>query len=821
MLNLKSWFLWSITCLVMVNVEARTSRFYDTINDQSIDPSSLLWYDQPAKIWNDALPVGSGRLGAMVFGDPLNERIQFNEETYWTGGPYSSVGKNGYKYLKNVQNLVFEGQWYQAQKLFGQKLMGYPIEQQKYQSLADLIIKFDEENQFKNYKRSLDLSTGIINIEYEQDGIKFFREIFASVPDQVIAIRLTTDHPGSLSFSASLRGVRNQDHSNYATDYFDMKIDNDHQMIVTGKSADYLGVEGKLKYEARIKPIIDGGEVISKDDFLIVRNANSVIFYFAAATNFINHKDVSGNEQQRVRDYFKKIEKKGFDSIKLDQLSFYQPRFSRSVLNLPNSKFSFITTDKRLQNSPQQIDPSLAALAYNFGKYILLASSIPGSQAANLQGIWNQDQDPMWDSKYTTNINLQMNYWLAPASNLAEFSEPLLELVKNVSEEGREVAKEHYGCRGWVLHQNTDIWMVAAPMDGPTWGTFTTGGAWLCNQLYDQYLFTLDREYLIKIFPLIEGAVEFFMDFLVKLPNSKWYVTNPSNSPENFPDRPGNGRFFDQVTGSYIPGTNICAGASMDMQIIRELFDSYIKASEILSKKGEFLEDVKQKRSLLIPTRIGKDGSLQEWAEDWGQTEESHRHVSGLYGLYPGNEFTYDQTPEFMEASKKVLLQRGDGSTEWSRAWKVCLWARLADGDHALRVLKGYFKDECHMQLFSGRGKVMQIDGTMGVAAGILEMLVQSHVETISLLPALPQEWESGKLEGVAVRGGFVLDFSWVNHKIKSLSVSSKKGGVCSMKIGEKIRITNNGKKVKYQVKPGNIIAWQTEPGEVYQIVVY
>lgn len=819
MVNLKRWVLWLVLCTLMMNIDAQPSRFIDSIQNKNYDPSILLWYDQPAKIWNDALPVGNGRLGAMVFGDPLNERIQFNEETYWTGGPYSSVVKGGHQYLKEVQNLVFEGEWFQAQKLFGQKLMGYPIEQQKYQSLADLVIEFEGKGETKNYKRWLDLATGIINITYERDGVNYFREIFASVPDQVIAIRLTADQP--LSLSASLRGVRNQDHSNYATDYFDMEIDNNKQMVLTGKSADYLGIEGKLKYEARVKSIVDGGQVSVKDDYLVVKNANSVIFYFAAATNFVSYRDVSGDEHQRVKNYFKRIENKGFSSIKSDQLSFYQPYFNRSLLKLPPSKFSYLTTDKRLLNSPHQNDPSLAGLAYNFAKYILITSSMPGSQAANLQGIWNQDQDPMWDSKYTTNINLQMNYWMAPASNLAEFSEPLYQLVRNVSEEGRKVAKEHYACRGWVLHQNTDIWMVAAPMDGPTWGTFTTGGAWLCNQLFDQYLFTYDKDYLVKIFPLIEGSVEFFMDFLVKQPHSEWYVTNPSNSPENFPDRPGNGRFFDQVTGSYIPGTNICAGASMDMQIIRELFDSYIKASEILSKKGEFLEDVKQKRSLLIPTRIGKDGSLQEWAEDWGQTEESHRHVSGLYGLYPGNEFTYDQTPEFMEASKKVLLQRGDGSTEWSRAWKVCLWARLADGDHALRVLKGYFKDECHMQLFSGRGKVMQIDGTMGVAAGILEMLVQSHVETISLLPALPQEWESGKLEGVAVRGGFVLDFSWVNHKIKSLSVSSKKGGVCSMKIGEKIRITNNGKKVKYQVKPGNIIAWQTEPGEVYQIVVY
>ncbi|MEP6627009.1 MAG: glycoside hydrolase family 95 protein [Ginsengibacter sp.] len=790
---------------------------FNDIQEKNFDPANLLWYAAPATNWNDAIPLGTGRLGAMVFGDPFNERIQFNEETYWSGGPYSSVVKGGHQYLPELQELVFKGEWYEAQKLFGRKMMGYPVEQQKYQSLADLVLKFEHVEKYKNYKRWLDLSTSILNVQYEADGIQYHREIFASIPDQAIVMRISADKKNSLSFSASLKGVRNQDHSNYATDYFKMDVKNNNELVLTGKSADYLGVAGQLKYEARIKAVAEDGSVSTKEDYLQIKNASSVTFYFVAATNFKNYKEVNADEHERVQNYFKGFAQKSFEQIKTDQVSKYQEYFKRASLKLAVSPASYASTDERLKNNVQQYDPALSALAYHFGRYVLITCSLPGTQAANLQGIWNQDQDPMWDSKYTTNINLQMSYWMAASSNLADCAEPLYQLVKNVTDQGAQVAKENYGCRGWVLHQNTDLWMVAAPMDGPTWGTFTTGGAWLCNQLWDQYLYTNDHEYLKKIYPLIKGSVEFFMDFLVKQPDSKWYVTNPSSSPENFPNRPGNGQFFDEVTGSFIPGTNICAGSSIDMQIIKELFTAYIDAAKLLQADKNFAAEVLNKKNLLLPPQIGKDGSLQEWAQDWGQTENPHRHLSGLYGLYPGNEFTFSATPQLMDACKAVLLQRGDESSEWSRAWKVCLWTRMKDGDHALKILKGYYKDECHSQFLSGRGKVMQIDGTMGVAAGISEMLVQSHENSINLLPALPGEWKEGTLMGVRARGGFVLDLTWSKNKIKTVKIISGAGGKCRLNAGIKGSVLHNGKKVKTQSKPDGSIEWPTIAGETYQ----
>jgi alpha-L-fucosidase 2 len=382
--------------------------------------------------------------------------------------------------------------------------------------------------------------------------------------------------------------------------------------------------------------------------------------------------------------------------------------------------------------------------------------------------------------------------------------------VKEVTDQGALVAKEDYGCRGWVLHQNTDLWRVAAPMDGPTWGTFTTAGAWLCNQLWQEYLYTEDPNYLKKIYPLIKGSVEFFMDFLIKQPASNWYVTNPSSSPENFPDRPGSGRFFDEVTGSFIPYTNICAGSSIDMQIIHDLFTDYVDAAKLLNTDQDFSLEVAKRKELLLPSKIGKDGTLQEWAQDWGQTEHPHRHLSPLYGLYPGNVFSFTKTPQLMGACKALLIQRGDENSEWSRAWKVCLWARMKDGNHALKILKGYYKDQSHAQLLSGSGRVMQIDGTMGVTAGISEMLIQSQDGKIELLPALPDEWSQGEVKGICTRGAFVINMKWMHNKITNLEILSKQGRVCRLLLNNKMKVYRNGKKVKTKINSDGTIEFKT-----------
>ncbi|MES1160901.1 MAG: glycoside hydrolase family 95 protein, partial [Bacteroidota bacterium] len=614
-----------------------------------------------------------------------------------------------------------------AHNLFGRYLMGYPVEQQKYQSLADLHIFFKDQKQVTDYRRWLDLRTGITGVAYIVGGVTYRREVFASEPGQVIVVRLEADKPGQLSFTASLRGVRNQAHSNYATDYFRMDGLGQDGLVVTGKSADYMGIEGRLRYEVRIKAVPEGGQMRVEEDRLVIENADAVTLYFVAATNFVNYKDVSADQHERVLHYWNTLSGVSYQAVREAHIRDYRGLFDRVSLKLPVTDNSFLPTDERKEKIGRDSDPSLSALAYQFGRYTLIASSRPGTQAANLQGIWNDNPNPMWDAKYTTNINTQMNYWPVESANLSDCAEPLIHLIEDLTDQGAQVAKEHYGCRGWVFHQNTDLWRVAAPMDGPTWGTFTVGGAWLCTHLWEHYRFTGDTAYLRKIYPVLKGSVQFFLDFLVKDPSGKGLVTNPSTSPENFPARPGNEKYFDEVTGSFLPGTSICAGSSIDRQILTDLFGEYAEAAGLLHLDPEMTTQVMTTRSQLAPPQVGRDGSLQEWLEDWGQTEHPHRHVSPLYGLYPGNVFSIRNTPQWIDGCRKLLLQRGDSSAEWARAWKVGLWARLQDGDHAYAVMKGYFRDASNLQFFGNHGFPVQVDGTMGITAAVGEMLVQSH----------------------------------------------------------------------------------------------
>ena len=789
------------------------------IASKNYNTSTLLWYNAPAAKWDEALPVGNGNLGAMVFGKTDEERIQLNESTYWSGGPYSTVVKGGGKMLPEIQKMVFEGRIFEANKLFGRYLMGYPVEQMKYQSLADLIISFNHKN-ISGYKRWLDLETGITGTEYLNNGIKYKREIIASAPGQVIIVRLTADKPGALSFRVNLRGVRNQTHSNYATDYFRMDSSGERALKLTGKSADYLGVEGKLRYEAQIRAVNTGGRIYTDYESLYAENCDSVILYFTAATNFVNYKDVSGNPKKRVETVFKKISGKSPDDLFKEAVKDYNRFFNRVEMKLQNSENSFLPTNERIKNGAANADPSLAALAYQFGRYIMISSSRPGSQPANLQGIWNQDQNPSWDSKYTTNINTEMNYWPVETGNLSECAEPLIKMVKELTDQGSQVAKEHYGKKGWVFHQNTDLWRVAAPMDGPLWGTFTVGGAWLTTHLWEHYLFTLDKEYLKEVYPVIKGSVEFFIDFLTLHPNGKWLVTNPSTSPENFPAGNGNKPFFDETTGSICPGTTICYGSSIDMQILTDLFGYYIEAARILNRDAEFAGKAMEVRKKLVPPQINKKGELQEWAEDYEQLEKQHRHASHMYGLYPGNVFSLNKTPDFITPLKNVLEQRGDGGAGWSRAWKVSLWARLKDGNRSNKVLKEYYKEQCLPQLFAKCFSAMQVDGTFGMTAGITEMLIQSHEGAIELLPALPDDWNEGEFSGIKARGNFEISAKWKERKLISGSIVSKAGAKCTLLLKQPVKVLCGGKEVKTIKEANGKISFETEKNNVYLIVI-
>lgn len=783
--------------------------------DESIDPATLMWYRQPAEKWEEALPVGNGRLGAMVFGRYGEEQIQLNEETYWSGGPYSTVVAGGYEKLPEIQQAIFDGEPIKAHKLFGRYLMGYPVEQQKYQALANLHLFFPDQDTAFQYRRSLNLNTGITSVTYTIDSVTYRREVIASVPDQTIAVRLTADRPGSISFDTQLRGVRNSAHSNYATDYFRMDAVGSDELLLTGKSADYLGVEGQILYEARIKARTEGGTIAAEDTKLIIRNADAVTLYFVAATNFVSYQNVSADQSARVARYMEQLNERSYEAVKAAAVSDYQALFGRVSLSLPETPGSFLPTDERMTSIQRTPDPQLAALCYNFGRYLLIASSRPGTQPANLQGIWNKDMNPSWDSKYTTNINTEMNYWPVETGNLPELAEPLITMVKELTDQGAQVAREHYGARGWVFHQNTDIWRVAAPMDGPTWGTFTVGGAWLVTHLYEHYLFTRDTTYLREVYPVIKGAVEFFLDFLVEHPNGEWLVTNPSNSPENPPEGKGYEYFYDEVTGMYY-FTTITAGATMDMQILKDLFAYYLAAVEVLDLDRDFAEQVARARARLVPSQIGKDGMLQEWTEDMGQMEAQHRHFSHLYGLYPGNVISVRRTPELIDPVKKVLEQRGDGGTGFSRGWKMALWARLGAGDRANSIFKGYLKEQCYPSLFAKCFTPLQVDGSFGVTAGITEMLIQSHEGFIELLPALPAEWSDGAFRGVCARGGFELDFAWENGQITQVSVLSKSGQPCRIQAGRTVRVSLAARQIEWTDHSDGSIEFSTEKGKSY-----
>ncbi len=789
----------------------------DRIDKKEFDPGTLMWYKEPADKWENALPVGNGRLGGMIFGSVDEERIQLNEDTYYSGGPYSQVVKGGYKVLPEIQKLLFEGKPLKAHKLFGRHLMGYPVEQQKYQCLGNLHLFFKHGKDKTNYKRWLDLSTGISGSSFEIDGVNYTREVLSSHPDQVIAIRLTASQPGMISFEAELRGTRNTEHSNYGTDYFRMDGEGTNQLVLRGRSADYLGIESKLRYEARARFDTEGGKISRDDSKIKIENADAVTIFFVAATNFVNYKDVSADEALKVMECFNALGDKKYAQVSVDAIQEYQSYFNRVKLNLETTPNSFLPTDIRMINP----DPQMAALTYQFGRFLLIASSRPGTQPANLQGIWNKSENPWWDAKYTTNINTQMNYWPVESANLSEMHDPLFKMIEELTDEGSQVAREHYGANGWVFHQNTDLWRTAAPMDGAQWGTFTVGGAWLVTHMWEHYLYNLDLAFLERIYPTMKGCVEFFMDFLIEHPNGKWLVTSPSSSPENPPKAPGYEYFYDEVVGFYY-FTTICYGATIDMQILKDLFAYYTEAADILGKDKEFASEVMNARKRLVPSLIGKNGNLQEWVEDYDQLEESHRHFSHLYGLYPGNVLSAKQTPELVEPIKNVLNQRGDGGLGFSRTWKMSLWARLYDAERALSIYKGYLKEQCHKSLFAMGGSnidVILVEGALGASAGITEMVVQSHEGVIDLLPALPNEWSSGEFEGVCVRGGFELNFGWKDKKITFLEIKSKAGKPCKILTEGVFKVMDNKTEIKTNRNKDGTFQFETTEGKTYQVI--
>ena len=775
--------------------------------------ATVLWYDKPATKWAEALPVGNGRLGAMVFGKTDLERIPLNEQTIWTGGPYDPTISGGPKFLPEIRSNIFAGKFYEAEALFAKTMMGKP-DQMKYQPLANLFLEFPGHTNVSDYRRSLDLGTAIASVSYQAGGVTYKRQVFAGSDDRAVIIRLTADKPRSISFRARLSGIPSVKPP--ADEKFDTEIEKEGQLVLRGTTATFCDIKGRVKYVGRVQVLNEGGKLETDKDGVSVKGADSATLFIVADTNFKRYDDITGNPEKAASEDMKWLQSRTFDRLLSRHLSTYQSLFQRVELNLPSTEASIRPTDERIRYYDPVKDPQLMALMFQYGRYLLMGSSRPGGQPANLQGLWNEDINPAWESKFTANINLQMNYWPAETTALPECVEPLIQMVRELSETGAKVAQVHYGVDGWVFHQNTDQWRAAAPMDGPTWGTFSVGGAWLCTHLWEHYLFSGDKGYLRSIYPLIKGSSQFFLNTLVEYPGKKWLVTCPSTSPENFPAWMGNHTYHDEYTGDNLPGTTICAGSTIDMGILRDLFAACIEAGKILNTDQEFCQRVGEARARLAPFQIGRHGNLQEWIEDWGDLEKQHRHISHLYSVYPSAQISPRSTPELAEAAKVALNQRGDAGTGFGMAWKAACWARLLDGEHANTCLANLVARQTCPNLFSICFTAPQLEGACGATAAVAEMLLQSQSGEIQLLPALPKSWDEGKVSGLRARRGFIVGEVWSKGRIISATIESSNGESCSVRAMERLVVHEHGKEVSVERPEPGVIKFKTKTGGIY-----
>jgi alpha-L-fucosidase 2 len=895
----------------------------------SAQQQEKLWYTQPAVEWTEALPLGNGKIGAMVYGGVKQDRIQFNEETLWTGSPRNYNKSGAYKYLPQIRKLLAEGKQKEAEQLAQAEFMGLKSEagnkqawldkvavlrkdkkgpsayqfndskwksmyvpayegletlgfegldgafwfrtsfnlpkewlgknlvldlnrvrnedytfvngklvghlegdepkrryvipasvlkagknvvavqvlnfidkggisgykdttehigifpegktvkegislngnwkyfiqdneppapevyQASYQPFGDLLLDFPHTSAAQNYKRELDLKTAIASTTYSVNGVNFSRSYFVSAPQNVLAIQLKADQKGNVSFNASLASPH--------TDY---------QLSTIDKNTIAIKVKvkhGALFGESHLTIQTSGGSLAIKNNKIEVKGANEATLYLTAATNFVNYQDVSGDPAKKCKETMAINKSLTYDAIRAAHLKDYQSLYNRFAINLGATKYDDIPTDQRIEQFAQHNDPAFAALYVQYGRYLLISSSRENSQPANLQGIWNHLLAPSWGSKYTTNINVEMNYWPAEMLNLSELHRPLFKMVSELAERGKETAKEYYNAQGWVLHHNTDIWRGTAPINNSNHGIWPTGSAWLSTHLWEHFLYTRDVNFLKDNYAILKNAVLFYNDFLVKDEKTGWLISTPSNSPEN---------------------GGLVAGPAMDHQLIRALFHAFISASEILNTDLELSKTIAAKAKQIAPNQIGKHGQLQEWLEDKDDPENKHRHVSHLWGVHPGNEINWEQSEDLMKAARQSLIFRGDEGTGWSLAWKINFWARFKDGEHTLNMIKMLLRKAdkgggSYVNLFDAHPP-FQIDGNFGGAAGIAEMLLQSHTSYIELLPALPPDFHTGEIKGIKARGAFELDFSWENNSLKSVRIKSLAGGKCHLKYKDK-----------------------------------
>ncbi|MEU7836591.1 glycoside hydrolase N-terminal domain-containing protein [Nonomuraea sp. NPDC049129] len=716
-----------------------------------------LWYDESAGTeWLRALPIGNGRLGAMVFGNVDTERLQLNEDTIWAGGPYDQSNTKGAAALGQIRQLVFQNQWSQAQTLVDQNMLGNPSAQLAYQPVGDLRLTFGSAAGVSEYNRFLDLTTATTTVTYLQNGVRYRREVLASAPDQVIALRLTADKPGSITFSATFGSPQRTTRS--SPDGTTVALD--------GISGDQRGLAGKVRFLALARAVAEGGSVSSSGGTLQVRSANSVTVLISIGSSYVNYKDVSGDYQGIARRHLDAAAGRTYDDLRGRHVADYQRLFGRTTLDLGRTSAADQPTDVRIAQHANSNDPQFSALLFQYGRYLLISSSRPGTQPANLQGIWNDSLTPSWDSKYTLNANLPMNYWPTDTTNLPECYEPVFRMINDLTVSGARTARVQYNAGGWVTHHNTDGWRASSVVDFAAAGMWQTGGAWLATMIWDHYLFTGDLDFLRQYYPAMKGAAQFFLETLVQEPSLGYLVTNPSNSPEL----------------NHHSGVSICAGPTMDNQILRDLFNGCANAAQALNVDADFRTRVLAARDRLAPMKVGSRGNIQEWLYDWVETEQNHRHISHLYGLHPSNQITKRGTPALYTAARRTLELRGDDGTGWSLAWKINYWARMEEGTRAHDLIRALVTTARLAPNMFDLHPPFQIDGNFGATSGIAEMLLQSHNGELHVLPALPAAWPSGTAQGLRGRGGYTVDATWSSGGATEILIRFDRDGTVNVR---------------------------------------